>query len=139
MSINTLHIIQQKTRKVLTLFCAIWLIFSTCSMQTSLSHLFNDSATAIEQTTKTNKSKKHTTVTERSCSQNFLTDDQSQLLQKAGWDLSNPFIALVVSTFFIFFFGFRIKGESDRHPLYQDTSQLLGKLPLFIALQNLRI
>ena len=108
-------------------------------MQTSLNHLFNDSTTALEQTTKNTKNKKHTTVTERSCSQNFMTDDQSQLIQKAGWDISNPFIALVVSTFLIFFFGFRIRSESNTHPIYQDTSQLLGKLPLFIEFQNLRI
>ncbi|WP_286443055.1 MULTISPECIES: hypothetical protein [unclassified Myroides] len=108
-------------------------------MQTSLNHLFNDSTTALEQTTKNTKNKKHTTVTERSCSQNFMTDDQSQLVQKAGWDISNPFIALVVSTFLIFFFGFRIQNESNTHPVYQDTSQLLGKLPLFIEFQNLRI
>lgn len=119
--------------------CAVWLIFSTCSMQTSINHLFGDTTTPFEQTTKTNKSKKQTTVTERTCGQHLSIDDQSQLLQKAGWDITNPFIALVVSTFLIFLFGIRIKGESNANPAYQDTSQLQGKLPLFIEFQNLRI
>ncbi|WP_353118336.1 hypothetical protein [Myroides odoratus] len=126
-------------QKAFALMCAVWLIFSTCSMQTSINHLFGDTTTPIEQTTKTNKSKKQTTVTERTCGQHLSIDDQSQLLQKAGWDITNPFIALVVSTFLIFLFGIRIKGESNANPAYQDTSQLQGKLPLFIEFQNLRI
>ncbi|QQU04065.1 Uncharacterised protein [Myroides odoratus] len=129
----------KKMQKAFALACAVWLIFSTCSMQTSLNHLLGDTTTPIEQTTKTNKSKKYTTVTERSCGQSLSIDDHSQVLQKAGWDLTNPFIALVVSTFLIFFFGIRIKGESNKNPAYQDTSQLQGKLPLFIEFQNLRI
>ncbi|MGG5577048.1 hypothetical protein ACPDHL_06845 [Myroides sp. C15-4] len=139
MKINTLHITRQKTYKALALFCAVWLIFSTCSMQTSLAHLLHNDTVAIEQTTKSNKAKKQTTVTERSCQQNVVQDDNTTLLQQAGWDLTNPFIALFVSTFLFFFFGFRITGDRNHHPLYKDTSQLQGKLPLFIEFQNLRI
>lgn len=139
MKINTLHIVQQNIYKALALFCAVWLIFSTCSMQTSLTHLLQDDAIALEQPIKTNKTKKHTTLIERSCHQNSMQDDQTITLQKAGWDFSNPFVALLVSTFLIFFLGVRLTGDSSSHPLYQDTSQLQGKLPLFIAFQNLRI
>lgn len=139
MKIKAIPIIWQKMHKVLTLFCAVWLIFSTCSMQTSLNHLLHDAPIAIEQTTKTNKSKKQTTVTERTCHQNLISDDHTTVLHTAGWDISNPFVALFVSTFFVFFFGFRLQGDSDSHPLYRDTSQLQGKLPLFIEFQNLRI
>lgn len=138
MKTSTLHNIQQKTYKVLALFCAVWLIFSTCSMQTSLAHLLQNDSVAIEQTSKTNKTKKQTTVTERSCHQNVIQDDTT-VLQQAGWDLSNPFVALLVSTFLLFAFGFRLSTDSTGHPLYQYTSQLQGKLPLFIELQNLRI
>lgn len=139
MKINTLHIVQQNIYKTLALFCAVWLIFSTCSMQTSLAHLIQDNAVALEQPTKTNKSKKQTTVTERNCHQNSIQDNQDTVLQKAGWDFSSPFVALLVSTFLVFFLGIRLTGNHTNHPLYQDTSQLQGKLPLFIAFQNLRI
>lgn len=139
MKIKALPIIWQKMHKVLTLLCAVWLIFSTCSMQTSLSHLIHDAPIATEQTTKTNKSKKQTTVTERTCHQNLISDDDTTVLHKAGWDIPNPFVALLVSTFFVFFFGFRLQGDANPHPLYRDTSQLQGKLPLFIEFQNLRI
>jgi len=108
-------------------------------MQTSLSHLLQDDAIALEQPTKTNKSKKQTTVTERSCQQNSIHNDQDTVLQKAGWDFSSPFVALLVSTFLVFFLGVRFTEDSTDHPLYHDTSQLQGKLPLFIAFQNLRI
>lgn len=139
MKINTLHIIQKKMYKALALFCAVWLIFSTCSMQTSLSHLLNQDAVALEQPTKTNKSKKQTTVTERSCHQTSTQDDNTTILQQAGWDFTSPFVALLVSTFLVFFLGVRFLSDHVDHPLYQDTSQLQGKLPLFIEFQNLRI
>ena len=138
MKTSTLHILKQNTHKVMALFCAVWLIFSTCSMQTSFAHLLQNDSIAIEQTSKTNKAKKQTTVTERSCHQNVIQDD-TPVLQKAGWDLANPFVALVVSTFLFFAFGFRLTADSIGHPLYRNTSQLQGKLPLFIELQNLRI
>ncbi|MDM1408022.1 hypothetical protein [Myroides sp. DF42-4-2] len=139
MKINALHSTLQKTYKALALFCAVWLIFSTCSMQTSLAHLLHDDAVSIEQRIKTNKAKKHTTVTERNCQQNVIQDDNASLIQQAGWDIANPFVALFVSTLLFLFFGFRITGDTNNHPLYKDTSQFQGKLPLFIEFQNLRI
>jgi len=139
MKINKLHIAQQKMQKAIALFCGIWLIFSTCSMQTSLHHLLNDTPISIEQTTKTNKSKKQVTVTERSCHINLATDDNSNILQKAGWDISNPFVAILTFAFLVFFTGYRFKSDANNHPVYKDTSQLKGKLPLFIEFQNLRI
>lgn len=139
MKINTLHSTLQKTYKALALFCAVWLIFSTCSMQTTLTHLLHNDPVSLEQTTKTNKAKKHTTVTERSCQQNVVQDDNTSLLQQAGWDISNPFVAIFVTTFLLFFFGFRLIEDENNHPLYKNTSQLQGKLPLFIEFQNLRI
>ncbi|MGG5506177.1 MULTISPECIES: hypothetical protein [unclassified Myroides] len=138
MKTSTLHRIKQKSYKALALLGALWLIFSTCSMQTSLAHLLQNDSVALEQSSKTNKAKKQTTVTERSCHQNLIQDD-STVLQQADWDLSNPFVALLVSTFLLFVFGFRLSTDSTGHPLYQNTSQLQGKLPLFIEFQNLRI
>ncbi|WP_410881128.1 hypothetical protein [Myroides sp. DW712] len=136
---NALHIAQQNIYKTLALFCAVWLIFSTCSMQTSLSHLLQQDSLALELPTKPNKTKKQTTVVERSCQQNSIQDDNTTILQQAGWDFSSPFVALLVSTFLVFFLGVRLTGDTTNHPLYPDSSQLQGKLPLFIAFQNLRI
>ncbi len=141
MKINKLNIKPTNIGKVVTLLLSLWLILSTCSMQNSLHHFVNSKYQSTEQSTSTTNTKKKqtTTVTAKQCVKIATSDNDTIAAQKTMLDLSNPYVALLISTVVFLFLGISINVHLEEHPFYSNTSQLKGKYPLFIEFQNLRI
>ena len=134
------HSISDKMRKVFVLFCTMWIVLSSCSLQASITHLITSEGSQHEQIIKLNKAKTaiQTNVDTQDCQYDASANEQ--LLLKANhWDLSNPYVALLVSVFSIFFLGYRLQLDNLTHPLYQNSSKLHSRLPIFIQHRNFRL
>ena len=134
------HSIKSQGQRFFALFSLLWVILSSCTVQATISALSTNDLTSIEQSTKPNKPKHSNKVvfSPENC-QNQFTADSDVVIQKAGIDISNPYVALLISTFVFFFFGFAFLKDFTVHPLYSSKTLLRGNLPLFIQHQNFRI
>lgn len=134
------HSIKTQGQKFFALFSLLWVILSSCTVQATISALSANDIATTEQNTKPNKPKQtnKVVVAAQDC-QNQFTADNDVVIQKAGVDISNPYVALLISTFVFFFFGFAFLKDLSVHPLYNSNTLRRGNLPLFIQHQNFRI
>lgn len=135
------HINLEKIRKAFVVFIAMWIIMASCSIQASIVRLANHQEQTTEQSSKLNKQKNinPVTVTSKTCDKNLSLDDNTYVVQKAGFDLSNPYVAILLTAILIVYFGYVALRNSNTHPKYENTKDLQGSTPLFIQYQNFRI
>ncbi|MDR0228106.1 MAG: hypothetical protein LBI72_03475 [Flavobacteriaceae bacterium] len=136
----TIHTILNKIQQAFIVVCAVWIVFASCSIQTTINHILDEKEN-VEQLSinSSSKSERQTTVTTKMCQKYMSLDDTDFVVQKAGFDLNNPWVILLLPTVLFLWTAYRKTHKLNKHPLYKSTSDIPKGIPLFIQFENFRI
>lgn len=136
---KAIHTILKKAQQGILVFCALWIVFASCSIQTTINHILDEKENTEHHPVDSSKSERQTTVTAKMCQKYMSLDDSDFVIQKAGFEFNNPWVALLLPTILFLWTAYRIIRKSTNHPLYKSTNAHQRTIPLFIQYENFRI